>query len=225
MNGIWKSWTRSKFLSRFLRTNGMYRLGLLPSSSGTGVGMPAMVARNLKVMLIISALSLCLASCGYHFSGEGPGPKPGLVNIAIPVFDNKTAEPDLGAIFAAALRQEFMQRGKMKVVPVEDAQAVFVGTVRTISAYAVARQAVNVVSERLAVENRMFVTLDIRCEEAKTHKILWRDPAFTYSKVYQVNNNPNQPNPIIGFENREAALHYMAREMSERIHDRFLSNF
>jgi hypothetical protein len=79
-----------------------------------------MVAQNLKGTLIISFILFCLVSCGYHFSGEGMGPKPGLTKIAIPVFENKTTEPDAGAIFAGALRQTFMQKGCMKVVPVEE---------------------------------------------------------------------------------------------------------
>ncbi len=188
-------------------------------------GVFAMVGRNLKLLLIISAMSLCLASCGYHFSGEGQGPKPGLRYIAIPVFENRTSEPNAGAIFAGALRQEFMRKGTMKVVPVEEAEAVFKGTITSIAIQAVAHHSVNVVSNRIAVENRLYITLDIRCEEKKTHKVLWRDPALRYFKVYQVNDNPLQPDPITGFENREAAVEFLAQEMSRRIHDRFLSNF
>jgi hypothetical protein len=184
-----------------------------------------MVARNLKLVLMIGSTLLCLASCGYHFSGEGQGPKPGLKLIAIPVFDNKTSEPDAGAIFAGALRQEFMRKGKMKVVPVEQAEAVFKGTITGIYILAVAHRAVDVVSNRVTLENRLFVTLDIRCEEKLTHKPIWSDPGFHYYKIYQVSDNALQPNPISSFEDRQAALDFLAREMSIRIHDRFLSNF
>jgi len=190
------------------------------------VGVLAMVARNLKWILIISSILFCLVSCGYHFSGEGQGPKPGLKYIAIPVFENKTTEPNAGAIFAGALRQEFMRKGNMKVVPVEQAEAVFKATVKNIEMQEVAHEPVaNVVANRVTVESRLIVTLDIRCEDKVTHKVLWSDPAFRYFKVYQVEDNPLQPNPITGFEFREAALGYLASEMSIRIHDRFLSNF
>ncbi|SPJ14138.1 conserved hypothetical protein [Syntrophobacter sp. SbD2] len=185
-----------------------------------------MVARNLKAILIISSISFCLVSCGYHFSGEGQGPKPGLKCIAIPVFDNKTSEPDAGAIFAGALRQEFMRKGAMKVVPVEQAEAVFKATIKNIQTQAVAHEPVaNVVANRVTVETRLVVTVDIKCEEKESHKVLWADPNFSYWKVYQVEDNPLQPNPITGFEYRQAALGFLAREMATRIHDRFLSNF
>jgi hypothetical protein len=186
-----------------------------------------MIGRNHKLILIsiISAMSLCLASCGYHFSGEGDGPKPGLRCIAIPVFENKTTEPDAGAIFAGALRQEFMRRGNMKVVPIEEAEAVFKGTIKSISVLSAAHNPVGVVSNRITVESRITVVLDIRCEEKKSHKTLWSDPYLSYYKIYEVNNSSLQTQPISGFENRENALDFLAQEMSTRIHDRFLSNF
>jgi hypothetical protein len=184
-----------------------------------------MVARNLKQILMISSILFCLVSCGYHFSGEGQGPKPGLRCIAIPVFENKTSEPDAGAIFAGALRKEFIRRGTMKVVPIEEAEAVFKVTIKHIGIQTVAHNPVSLVSNRITVENRLFVTLDIRCEDKASHKVLWADPAFRYFKVYKVSDNTLQPNPITGFENRQGALDYIANEMSARIHDRFLSNF
>ncbi len=184
-----------------------------------------MVARNLKRIFIISSILFCLVSCGYHFSGEGQGPKPGLRYIAIPVFENKSSEPDAGAIFAGALRQEFIRKGTMKVVPVEEAEAVFKVTIKSIGIQAVSHNPVSLVSQRTTVENRLLVTLDVRCEEKATHKLLWADPSFRYFKVYQVNDNPLQPDPISSFENRQAALSFLAAEMSTRIHDRFLSNF
>jgi len=188
-------------------------------------GVLAMVSRNVKLIFIVSSVLFCLASCGYHFSGEGAGPKPGLVCIAIPVFTNKTTEPNAGAIFAGALREEFLQKGTMKVVPVEEAEAVFIGTVSAISIQPVAHHPVSLVSNRVTLENRLMVTVSIRCEDKKSHRTLWQDPMFRYNKIYQVNDNVLQPNPIEGFENREAALHVLAQEMSARIHDRFLSNF
>ena len=151
-------------------------------------------------LIIVTGL---LTSCGYHFSGEGDGPKPGLKYVAIPVFENKTTEQDLGAIFAGALRQEFMRKGKLQVVPVEEAEAVFKATIINIYSNTVAHHAApNIVSERVAVEDRLYVTLDVRCEDVKTHKVLWRDPQFRYYRVYR-----------------------LADEMAIRIHDRFLSNF
>jgi hypothetical protein len=184
-----------------------------------------MIRRNVKLILLIGSLLVCLASCGYHFTGEGQGPKPGLKCIAIPVFVNKTTEPNAGAIFAAALRNEFIQKGNMSVVSVEDAEAVFIGVVSNIHIIPVAHNPVTQVQNQVTVVNRLVITVDIRCEDKKSHKVLWRDASMHYQKIYKVNDNPLEPNPIVGFENREAALDVVAEEIASRIHDRFLSNF
>jgi hypothetical protein len=147
------------------------------------------------------------------------------VRIAIPVFANKTSEPDLGAKIAEALRQEFIRKGNMKVVPVEEAEAVFKGTVTNIRVVPVGHHAVSAVSNQVTTENMLMLTADIRCEDKKTNKILWRSSAFTVHQVYQINNNPLQPDPVTGFDNRQATLDFLAQEMSRRVHDNFLSNF
>jgi outer membrane lipopolysaccharide assembly protein LptE/RlpB len=184
-----------------------------------------MVIRDVKLILLTGSVLVCLASCGYHFAGEGLGPKPGLRCIAIPVFVNKTSEPNAGAIFTDALRQQFMEKGSMRVVPEEDAEAVFKGTITSILIIPVAHNPVSLVENQITVENRLMVAVDIRCEDKRSHRVLWRDPNLRYHKVYQVNNNVQQPDPLLGFENREAALRVLAEEISTRIHDRFLSNF
>lgn len=182
--------------------------------------------RKIPVFVCFVMVFISLASCGYHFSGEGEGPKPGLQNIAIPVFENKTTEQDLGALFAAALRQEFIRKGHLHVVPLEEAEAVFKGTITTINTTTVAHHAAqNVGSNRVAVESRLYVTLDIRCEDKKTHKILWRDPAFRYYRVFRLADDPLNPDAMEGYENRRLTLEYLANETAIRIHDRFLSNF
>ncbi len=184
-----------------------------------------MIGRNLKLMPVISAMLICLASCGYQFSGEGTGPKPGLTYIAIPVFENKTSEPNLGAKIAEALRQEFIRKGNMKVVPVEQAEAVFKGTVTSIRIVPVGHAAVSGVANQITTENLLILTADIRCEDKKSHVILWRNPGFTVRQVYQINNNAQQLQPIVGYDNRQAALDFLAQDMSRRVHDAFLTNF
>lgn len=165
--------------------------------------------------LLLPILLLVLQSCGYHFSGEGAGPMPGLHAVAIPVFENNTSEPELGSLFAGALREEFIQKGQISVVPMERTDVIFRGRITTIWTSAVAHREVE---ETLV--SRLYVTLDIRCVDTRTGKVIWQDPAFTYYRTFFQNDDP-----IIAFDDRRQALQFLAREMSIRIHDRFLANF
>ena len=171
--------------------------------------------RHPSIAFLFFALLVLPLSCGYHFTGEGPGPRPGLRYVAIPVFENRTSEPDLGSIFAGALRQEFITKGQLQVVSLDQAEAVFRGRITSISSAAVAHR-----EAEETIQTRLYVTLEIRCVDVRDGKVLWQDPQFTYYQVFLQNRDPN-----VSFDNRRATLDYLAREMSVRIHDRFLSNF
>jgi hypothetical protein len=55
-------------------------------------------------------LLLLLAACGYGFAASGSLPG-GLERAAVPPFENRSAEPELGAVVAGSLRQELAARG------------------------------------------------------------------------------------------------------------------
>jgi len=183
--------------------------------------------KSLGRVLFISAVFLVFAvGCGYRFSGEGEGPRKGLRKIAIPVFDNATSEPDLGSLFAGALRRQFMQKGNLQVTSVEDAEVIFHGRVTNIYTSAVAHQdTARSLQSQLTIEARLYVTLEIRVVDPKTGSVIWSDPNFTYWKVFRQVSDTVHADPMVGYDNRREALQFLADEMSIRIHDRFLSDF
>ncbi len=181
----------------------------------------------LSRMVSVLAVTLLLAvGCGYHFTGEGSGPRPGIKTVAIPVFTNATSEPDLGSLFTGALRREFNQKGPYKVAPAEDADVIFRGRITNIRTTSVAHRMQEAPFERReTLQTRLYVTLDIRCEDPRNGTVVWQDPNFTYYRVYRENQDINNPDPLVNFGNRREALEFLANEMAIRIHDRFLNNF
>lgn len=171
--------------------------------------------RSKRLPTTLGIFLLLVSACGYHFTGEGTGPRPGIHRVSIPVFANSTSEPELGSIFAGALRNEFLQKGSIQVVPQDQSDAVFRGRIRSIYTSEVAHKAFEE-----TILSRLYVTLEIRCEDTRSGEILWQDPQFTYYQVYI-----QDPDPMISYDNRRRAEEFLAREMSIRIHDRFLSNF
>jgi hypothetical protein len=199
--------------------------GSHPTLKSRAIGSRYLPASGFKFLALAGIAFLFLSSCGYQFSGQGDGPEPGLATIAIPVFKNNTSEPNAGAIFAAALRQQFMRKGNIKVVPKDEAQAYFEGTIKSIFVIPVGHSPVEVVSERATVEDRIYMTISIRCVDKKTKKVIWQNPAFSYWKVYDVDNAAQNLPPIAGFENRQLAIQYIADQTARCVHDRFLSSF
>jgi hypothetical protein len=171
------------------------------------------VRRSALFFLIIIGI---IQACGYHFSGEGTGPQPGITRIAIPVFENETSEPGLEALYASALRKEFILRSRLQVVPLEQAQAVMRGRIININTSRVAQRQVE-----QTIETRLFVTVAVRVEDVETGRIIWQDPYYTYYRTYSEASS----DPVVLFENRRQAEEFLAEQMSIRIHDRFLANF
>lgn len=172
--------------------------------------------RLSSIFSAVLFLALLSQGCGYHFSGEGAGPKPGLKTIAIPVFENNTSEPGLEARFASALRREFILRSQLQVVPEDEAEAILRGRIINIYTSRVAQR-----KAEETIETRLFITLDIRCVDVETGRVIWQDPNYTYYRTYSESSS----DPVVLFENRRNAEEFLAEQMSIRIHDRFLANF
>jgi hypothetical protein len=175
----------------------------------------AMAGKRLFALACGLLAVLVTGGCGYHFAGEGPGPKPGLQRIAIPVFENTSSEAELETIFAGALRHEFILRSPYQLVTVEQAEAVFRGRITKLFTTELAH-----IGPEETIETRIYVTVDIRCQDTKTGASLWQDNSLTYYGKYL-----QDPDPIISYQNRRRALAIIARDIAVRIHDRFLSNF
>ncbi|HLV60808.1 MAG TPA: LptE family protein [Fredinandcohnia sp.] len=58
-----------------------------------------------------SLLLLGLAACGYQFSVGRSALPEGLGRVYVPVFENRSSEPEAGAIFAEALAESFARSG------------------------------------------------------------------------------------------------------------------
>lgn len=163
----------------------------------------------------LGAALLVLTSCGYRFSGEGPGPKPEYTRLAIPVFENTTAEPALEIKITDALRRQFNFRSRMKLVATDQAQMVLKGRIKRLRTSDVAHR-----SSDKTIETRITMTVDVRCEDAADGTILWQAPNLSYYEEYRQSDDP-----IISFDNRQEALAYISYELAIRIHDRLLSVF
>ena len=174
-----------------------------------------MAGRWLIKITLMALACLYLTGCGYHFAGEGSGPKPGMQKIAIPVFENKTSESELETLFAGALRHQFLLHGSFQVVPSSEAEAVFRGRIIRIETMDLAHR-----TALETIESRLVITLDVRCIDAKTGAVLWQDNNLT-----QYGNYLQDSNAITAYENRRRAMAVIARKTAERIHDRFVSNF
>jgi outer membrane lipopolysaccharide assembly protein LptE/RlpB len=70
-----------------------------------------------KIVLFGLLMCLTLWACGYQMAGRGASQlPPHLKTIAIPVFENKSAEPTIQRPFTEALRRAFITDGRLRLV-------------------------------------------------------------------------------------------------------------
>ncbi|MEJ5299402.1 MAG: LPS assembly lipoprotein LptE [Thermodesulforhabdaceae bacterium] len=166
----------------------------------------------LRKFIVILLVAITAGGCGYQIVGTEKLASRGVYAVAVPVFDNRTTEPEAEFIFTEALRQEFLKRGGVKLTDVKNADVIFRGKIIRLAATDVAHNRFN-----QAIESRFFVTVDVRCEDRRTGKILWQDNQLTFSRSY-----PYGTTAFDSYQGRRAALEYIAQQIAERIYDRFM---
>ncbi|MEJ5348824.1 MAG: LptE family protein [Desulfosoma sp.] len=172
------------------------------------------MGRYLHSLFAFSLMLWC-GACGYRFAGDGAQLDARLQTVAVPVFENLTAEPGIEAVFTGALRREFLMKSRLRLVPESEADVVFIGQIRRLSTTEVGHS-----KAQNTVLTRLTVILDVRSVDRKTGTILWQDRALTYFEDYA-----HDPEAIVGFQNRQEALQRAALEIATRVFDRFMSRF
>lgn len=69
----------------------------------------------LRKLLPLAAAAAFLGGCGYALVGKGSALPPDIRSVSIPLFENRTGEPELDIVFTRVLRDEFIRDGRLKV--------------------------------------------------------------------------------------------------------------
>ena len=67
-------------------------------------------------LFALVAVLLFAGACDYSLVGRGSSLPPNVANASIPVFENKTGEPDVDTIVTRVVKDEFINDGRLKIV-------------------------------------------------------------------------------------------------------------
>lgn len=141
-----------------------------------------MQRREFLGTLPVIAASLGAASCGYALSGRGSFLPEYIQILGIPMFGNTTPYQAVEQVFTQKVRQEFQSSRRYTVVPTEDgADGVVRGEISAISL-----QPVSLTDAQLASRYRVTVVVKIAFEDKKAQKVLWENPALSFSDEYEL---------------------------------------
>jgi hypothetical protein len=160
------------------------------------------VKKGTCLLSVVALLFLC--SCGYELITE-PGITAGTaVNVTIlsvPVFKNKTFEPQVPMYFTQAFSQELASSGRVQI-NTEGTDGTLEGTITSV-----ATSTASVSIEGLAIQKTVTVWLDLALSQQGKVAKTWR---MTDAESY-VSNDINQED-----FNKRAALTRVAQRMARR---------
>jgi hypothetical protein len=126
--------------------------------------------------------SLAAAGCGYTLAGRGQYLPTYITAISVPPFGNTTPISRIDQIFTSKVRAEFQNRGQYRVVTGDTgADGLVKGTITGLGALPVAFTA-----SQLARRLRLTVVLAVSFEDLRQKKVLWENPALSFSDEYEL---------------------------------------
>jgi hypothetical protein len=158
------------------------------------------------------AVAALVAGCGYTIGGNLP---PHVKTVAVPIFRNRTQEPAIESVITSAVVNAFVSSGRLKVVPVEQADSLLDGEIIGYAVDSIAfDQGIN------AQVFRLRVTLNVQFRDLRDNTMLWRQDNLQERADFRVASQVSQ---TITFE--EGAARQAAVDIGRRVVSLALDRF
>ena len=126
----------------------------------------------------LALAALLLAGCGYSTRGSLPDH---IKTVAVPIFKNRTLEPGVESAITSGVVNAFSSGGRVKVVPVDEADAILQGEVVGYSLDGLSFDTnANVRAYRLRV------VLNVEFRDVRKSAMLWRQEGLSETSDFQV---------------------------------------
>jgi outer membrane lipopolysaccharide assembly protein LptE/RlpB len=158
----------------------------------------------------IGLLLFCLLlffGCGYHLAG-GLNLPSHIKSIAVPIFQNHTAEPDIEKVLTEAVIERIQSLGQVSVTTVDRADAVLYGTVNTYTP----RIPLSFDDLHRVREYRLKIGAQLKLVDVRNGQVIWEKHKLTAKTEYLVSDD------VLGTQDaernaQEVAAFEMARDL------------
>jgi lipopolysaccharide assembly LptE-like protein len=165
--------------------------------------------RRWLAWLAVAALA---GGCGYTVGGNLPAH---VKTVAVPVFRNLTQEPAIENVITSAVVNAFASAGRLKVVPVDQADSLLEGE---ITGYAVDSIAFD--PSINAQVFRLRVMLNVQFRDLRNNTMLWRQEGLQERADFRVAGQVSQTIALEEGAARQAAVD-IGRKIVSLALDRF----
>ena len=187
----------------------MRHAAFLPGGLQAGIGA-ALIPALLPVLLPV-----LLAGCGYKLAGGGSLPEH-VRRIAVPMFENRTQNPDIAQRMTESIVNEFVRRGNYVTVPSpQGADAVLRGAILTYRTVPIA-----IDPDGRATRYEIQIHMEAKLEDLVQKKILWEDDHYIFRGQYDVD-----PVEARSFDRTIIAIEEVSREAARSVVATILEGF
>ena len=128
------------------------------------------------------ALALSASGCGYALAGRGAFLPTDIQTVGIPPLLNRTTFFDVEQILTEKTRNEFIGRGKYRVVPdTTGADAVLNAEITSITL-----SPIGFTNAQLASRYRFVLTMKVDFVDARVSRSLWANDALSFTGEYDL---------------------------------------
>jgi hypothetical protein len=184
-------------------------------------GHQAISRRQVLRALPVIAAGLGAASCGYALSGRGSFLPEYIQTLGIPMFGNATPYQTVEQLFTQKVRLEFQTSRRYTVVPSDEGvDGIVRGQIESIGL-----QPVGLNAQQLASRTRVTVVVKVQFEDVKAGKILWENPALSFSDEYDL-ANPSTGQDVSAFiGNDRVAMDRLSTDFARSVVSAILEAF
>jgi len=167
--------------------------------------------------LVVCALGICIAGCGYHVAGTSANLPSEWHAIEIPAFKNDTTRYRIEQKFTQSVIQEFLARTKYRIVQNADsADGMLTGEVLSIDTSPALFNATT--GEVTATLVTVHVKLSL--VDTKSEKVVYHNDDMIFRQEYQIETDVNA-----FFEEQDPALERMSHDLATHIVSNVLEGF
>ena len=138
----------------------------------------------MKPSAVLLALATLLGGCGYTVHGTLPSH---INTVAVPIFENRTAEPAIEGFITRAVVQAFSANGRLKVVGSGQADAILHGEIIRYSVTSIAFD-----KDANVRQYRLQVMVNLRMSDVRRNAVLFQQNAVREQADFRVQETVSQ---------------------------------
>jgi outer membrane lipopolysaccharide assembly protein LptE/RlpB len=135
-----------------------------------------------KKILILAAVCVMAAQCGYRLRGTGSFLPPDIKRVSVPMFKNFSTRYNLDVTLTQGVIDQLVARGKVEVTgDTENADAILVGEISSFSV-----NPIGFSDQNTADRYSITVVAKIVLRDLKDQRVIFSNPSYVYQEEYEV---------------------------------------